>query len=230
MWCINEWKSSTVKFFFCSTAPLVVVFLSPSEFFSSSGLTLCCLFHGHALFVGYCATTIPSVTESCLSGLISLLRNRDEAVVAESVVIIKKLLQLHPGGHKVRIMGWGVGRGHCAALVRHYIWVRHYIFTYLAYSPCVHPIVLNLLSLPVGFFFFSCIPTHKLSQDIIVLMAKMAVSITVPMARASILWLIGEYSAQVCEYGFFLGNFWPLRCKKGDGWGACLFVQSSQRQ
>lgn len=36
--------------------------------------------------------------------------------------------------------------------------------------------------------------THK---DIIVHMARMVDNITVPMARASILWLIGEYSDRV---------------------------------
>ncbi|EFA11431.2 AP-3 complex subunit beta-2 [Tribolium castaneum] len=43
--------------------------------------------------IGRCACSINEVTDSCLSGLVSLLSNRDEAVVAESVVVIKKLLQ-----------------------------------------------------------------------------------------------------------------------------------------
>ena len=34
-------------------------------------------------------------------------------------------------------------------------------------------------------------------KDIIIHMAKLADTITVPMARASILWLIGEYSDRV---------------------------------
>lgn len=57
----------------------------------------------------------------------TLLGSSDEAVVAESVVVIKKLLQLNPAAH----------------------------------------------------------------SEIIVMMAKRATSITVPMARASIHWLIG---------------------------------------
>nr|XP_023022269.1 AP-3 complex subunit beta-2 [Leptinotarsa decemlineata] len=43
--------------------------------------------------IGRCACSISEVTDSCLSGLVSLLSNRDEAVVAESVVVIKRLLQ-----------------------------------------------------------------------------------------------------------------------------------------
>ena len=78
--------------------------------------------------IGRCASRLPNVTESCLSGLMILMSKKDEAVVAESVVVIKKLLQLNPEAHK----------------------------------------------------------------EIIVMMAKMSNSITVPMARASILWLIGK--------------------------------------
>ncbi|XP_063914960.1 AP-3 complex subunit beta-2 isoform X2 [Zophobas morio] len=43
--------------------------------------------------IGRCACSINEVTDSCLNGLVSLLSNRDEAVVAESVVVIKRLLQ-----------------------------------------------------------------------------------------------------------------------------------------
>ncbi|KAG5899451.1 hypothetical protein JTB14_015304 [Gonioctena quinquepunctata] len=43
--------------------------------------------------IGRCACSISEVTDSCLNGLVSLLSNRDEAVVAESVVVIKRLLQ-----------------------------------------------------------------------------------------------------------------------------------------
>ncbi|KAL3289609.1 hypothetical protein HHI36_023021 [Cryptolaemus montrouzieri] len=43
--------------------------------------------------IGRCACSISVVTDSCLNGLVSLLSNRDEAVVAESVVVIKRLLQ-----------------------------------------------------------------------------------------------------------------------------------------
>lgn len=83
--------------------------------------------------IGRCASSIAEVTDTCLNGLVRLMSNRDEAVVAESVVVIKKLLQMRPSEHK----------------------------------------------------------------SIICHMAKMVDKITVPMARASILWLIGEYSERV---------------------------------
>ncbi|XP_013886795.1 AP-3 complex subunit beta-1 [Austrofundulus limnaeus] len=83
--------------------------------------------------IGRCATNISEVTDTCLNGLVLLLSNRDETVVAESVVVIKKLLQMQPEKH----------------------------------------------------------------SDIIKHMAKLFDNITVPMARASILWLIGEYCERV---------------------------------
>ncbi|XP_026058165.1 AP-3 complex subunit beta-2-like isoform X3 [Carassius auratus] len=82
--------------------------------------------------IGRCATNIGEVRDTCLNGLVQLLSNRDELVVAESVVVIKKLLQMQPEQH----------------------------------------------------------------SDIIKHMAKLIDNIQVPMARASILWLIGEY----CEH------------------------------
>ncbi|XP_048829268.1 LOW QUALITY PROTEIN: AP-3 complex subunit beta-2-like [Brienomyrus brachyistius] len=82
--------------------------------------------------IGRCATNIGEVREPCLNGLVQLMSNRDELVVAESVVVIKKLLQMQPEHH----------------------------------------------------------------NDIIKHMAKLTDNIQVPMARASILWLIGEY----CEH------------------------------
>ncbi|KAL3884495.1 hypothetical protein ACJMK2_024630 [Sinanodonta woodiana] len=83
--------------------------------------------------IGRCASSIAEITDTCLNGLVRLMSNRDESVVAESVVVIKKLLQTQSSGHK----------------------------------------------------------------DIIIHMARMVDAITVPMARASILWLIGEYSDRV---------------------------------
>ncbi|KAJ8396562.1 hypothetical protein AAFF_G00016280 [Aldrovandia affinis] len=83
--------------------------------------------------IGRCATNISEVTDTCLNGLVLLLSNRDETVVAESVVVIKKLLQTQPSQH--------------SEIIRH--------------------------------------------------MAKLFDNITVPMARASILWLIGEYCERV---------------------------------
>ncbi|XP_022172802.1 AP-3 complex subunit beta-1 [Myzus persicae] len=83
--------------------------------------------------IGRCASNIKEVTETCLSGLVSMLSSRDEAVVAESVVVIKKLLQNQPEAH--------------CDIIRH--------------------------------------------------MARLMDSIAVPQARASILWLLGEYSQLV---------------------------------
>ncbi|XP_048225312.1 AP-3 complex subunit beta-2 isoform X2 [Perognathus longimembris pacificus] len=82
--------------------------------------------------IGRCATNIGRVRDTCLNGLVQLLSNRDELVVAESVVVIKKLLQMQPAQH----------------------------------------------------------------EEIIKHLAKLTDNIQVPMARASILWLIGEY----CEH------------------------------
>ncbi|XP_005386079.1 PREDICTED: AP-3 complex subunit beta-1 [Chinchilla lanigera] len=83
--------------------------------------------------IGRCATSISEVTDTCLNGLVYLLSNRDEIVVAESVVVIKKLLQMQPAQH--------------GEIIKH--------------------------------------------------MAKLLDSITVPVARASILWLIGENCERV---------------------------------
>ncbi|KAK5639081.1 hypothetical protein RI129_011573 [Pyrocoelia pectoralis] len=43
--------------------------------------------------IGRCASSISEITDSCLNGLICLLSNKDEAIVAESVIVIKRLLQ-----------------------------------------------------------------------------------------------------------------------------------------
>lgn len=50
--------------------------------------------------IGRCAITISEVTETCLNGLVNLLSNRDDNVVAESVCVIRKLLQLQPTVHR----------------------------------------------------------------------------------------------------------------------------------
>ncbi|XP_017466171.1 PREDICTED: AP-3 complex subunit beta-2 [Rhagoletis zephyria] len=83
--------------------------------------------------IGRCAASIKEVTETCLGGLVHLLSNRDEHVVAESVVVIKNLLQSKSAEH----------------------------------------------------------------YEIISQMAKLIDYITIPAARASILWLIGEYNEKV---------------------------------
>lgn len=85
--------------------------------------------------IGRCASSISEVTDTCLGKLVSLLSNRNEIIVAESVVVIKKLLQMQITEHK----------------------------------------------------------------DIIIDMSRLMDRITVPMARASILWLIGEYADKVSK-------------------------------
>ncbi|NXX05634.1 AP3B2 protein, partial [Larus smithsonianus] len=107
--------------------------------------------------IGRCATNIGKVRDTCLNGLVQLLSNRDELVVAESVVVIKKLLQMQPAQHSEIIKHMAkltdniqVGRG--------VAWPAG-----LREQQRCH--------MPGGI-------------------------LQVPMARASILWLIGEY----CEH------------------------------
>lgn len=49
--------------------------------------------------IGRCATTVPEVAESCMHGLLALLSNTSELVVAEAIVVFKTLLQKF-GEHK----------------------------------------------------------------------------------------------------------------------------------
>ena len=86
--------------------------------------------------IGRCATTIAEVSDQCLHGLMGLMASKNEVVVAESVVVTKKLLQQKPDE--------------------------------------------NLA--------------------VIVHMAKMIDKITIPMARASILWMLGENCDKVQKY------------------------------
>lgn len=83
--------------------------------------------------IGRCASNIPEVGDTCLAGLIRMLSNRDENVVGESIIVIKKLLQMHQKDHR----------------------------------------------------------------DVITHMAKLLDKVKVPMARASIIWLIGEYADRI---------------------------------
>ena len=50
--------------------------------------------------IGRCAATITEVTDTCLTGLVHLLSNKDPNVVAESVMEIKKLLQTQEAEHQ----------------------------------------------------------------------------------------------------------------------------------
>ncbi|CAF0968088.1 unnamed protein product [Rotaria sp. Silwood1] len=91
-------------------------------------------FAAHSIHaIGRCASTISEVTEACLNGLVALMSKKDETIVAESVVVIKKLLQINPSQ----------------------------------------------------------------SNEIIKHIVRMVDKVTVPIARASILWLIGEYSDRI---------------------------------
>jgi AP-3 complex subunit beta len=89
--------------------------------------------------IGRCASRIEEVTSSCMQGLMALMSNPAEAVVAESVVVIKTLLQL------------GAKESTPAQARRHRAIIRH--------------------------------------------LAKLLDTIKVPMARASIAWLVGEYAS-----------------------------------
>ncbi|XP_055380324.1 AP-3 complex subunit beta-2 [Condylostylus longicornis] len=83
--------------------------------------------------IGRCASSIEEISETCLNGLIHLLSSKNEHVVAESVVVIKRLLQSKAAEN----------------------------------------------------------------SEIISQMAKLLNFITIPAARASILWLIGEYTEKI---------------------------------
>ncbi|CAF1506511.1 unnamed protein product [Rotaria sordida] len=85
--------------------------------------------------IGRCASTISDVTEACLNGLVALMSKKDETIVAESVVVIKKLLQINPSQYN--------------EIIKHIV--------------------------------------------------RMVDKVTVPIARASILWLIGEYSDRISK-------------------------------
>ena len=50
--------------------------------------------------IGRCSFVVPDVADTCLSGLMGLLNNPSQAVVAEAVVVMKTLLQQHPSQHK----------------------------------------------------------------------------------------------------------------------------------
>jgi len=46
--------------------------------------------------LGRCAGSMESVAESCLRYLMTLIRSRKEGVVSEAIVVIRRLLQIHP--------------------------------------------------------------------------------------------------------------------------------------
>ncbi|VDM05914.1 unnamed protein product, partial [Schistocephalus solidus] len=83
--------------------------------------------------IGRGASIVPQIAETCLTGLLRLMSRKNERIVAESVIVMRKLLQMQTTDHK----------------------------------------------------------------DLIVHIAQMVDGINVPSARASILWLLGEYSQRV---------------------------------
>ncbi|KAM7534716.1 hypothetical protein Aperf_G00000107158 [Anoplocephala perfoliata] len=83
--------------------------------------------------IGRCASMVPQIAETCLRGLLRLMSRKNESLVAESVVVMRKLLQMQTTDHK----------------------------------------------------------------DIIMHLAQLVEEITTPSARASILWLLGEYGHRV---------------------------------
>ncbi|CAL8081072.1 unnamed protein product [Calicophoron daubneyi] len=83
--------------------------------------------------IGRCASTVPQIADICLNGLVRLMSRPDEKVVAECVVVLRKLLQMQSAENK----------------------------------------------------------------DVIVRIAQLTDTMTVPSALASILWLLGEYSHRV---------------------------------
>ena len=50
--------------------------------------------------IGRCASSIACVTDACLAGLLTLLSHRDECVVGECVVVVRKLLQTEAVPHR----------------------------------------------------------------------------------------------------------------------------------
>ncbi|TPP52419.1 AP-3 complex subunit beta [Fasciola gigantica] len=83
--------------------------------------------------IGRCANAIPQIMDICLNGLVRLMSRPDEKIVAECVVVLRKLLQMQNSDHK----------------------------------------------------------------EIIIRIAQLTDTMTVPSALASILWLLGEYSHRV---------------------------------
>ncbi|CAH8597589.1 unnamed protein product [Heterobilharzia americana] len=83
--------------------------------------------------IGRCASTVPQISDVCLGGLLRLMSRPKEKIMAECVVVLRKLLQMQTTDHK----------------------------------------------------------------EIIMHIAQLADTITIPTAVASILWLLGEFSHRV---------------------------------
>ncbi|KAM9985977.1 hypothetical protein ACTFIZ_004256 [Dictyostelium cf. discoideum] len=113
--------------------------------------------------IGSCASTVPDVTESCIYGLMSLLSNQSTVVVAESVIVLKRLLQLNATNEKLEKLE-----------KENHVKDNH-----------------------------STISKHSSSNNsikydnIILHLSKLLDTLQVPSARASIVWVIGEYCYRV---------------------------------
>lgn len=75
--------------------------------------------------IGRCASNIISVAETCLQGLVSLLSSNDELVVAESVIVVKHLMQTERGDyrHIIRHMARLVDSVHVPAARASLLWL-----------------------------------------------------------------------------------------------------------
>ncbi|KAH3758010.1 beta adaptin [Pelomyxa schiedti] len=95
--------------------------------------------------IGRCATTIPQVSERCQQHLMQLIASTSEEVVAESVVVLKKLLQVN------------------------------------ASQPSTE---------------------EDSARDcrVVLRLARLLKTVTAPHARASIVWVIGEYHKMIIQY------------------------------
>ncbi|KAN0027233.1 hypothetical protein ACTFIU_009923 [Dictyostelium citrinum] len=114
--------------------------------------------------IGSCASTVPDVTESCIYGLMSLLSNQSTVVVAESVIVLKRLLQLNAINEKLekdKEKEKENLKENASTISKH-----------------------------------SSVSSIKY-DNIILHLSKLLETLQVPSARASIIWVIGEYCHRV---------------------------------
>ncbi|XP_019337721.1 AP-3 complex subunit beta-1 isoform X2 [Alligator mississippiensis] len=130
--------------------------------------------------IGRCATNISEVTDTCLNGLVCLLSNRDEIVVAESVVVIKKLLQTQPAHH--------------SEIIKHMAKLLDSITE--AHVNTFYPTTREKFKRGISHRISPGSPLPEMSVWLFTIEHVTAVHL-VPVARASILWLIGEYCERV---------------------------------
>lgn len=113
--------------------------------------------------IGRCATALPDVADSCMQQLVQLMvTSASQTVVAESIVVIKRLLQMNASRE-----GCGSGEGGASAAEDAREQGR----------------------------------AEQRDVRIIKQLARMLGenSVTVPQARAAIIWLVGEYSGKIPE-------------------------------